>query len=257
MEKDKLDISEVVSATFGALGRKWVEILLICVLLEGLPLLLDYWHETPLLPPALSWMADGVTGTLSDLGLLIWTIVAGALAQAAIMQTVMADKYGQMTGESGPLSQAAGVLLPIIAVSMLVTAGLAVGLLILVVPGIIFLVASIVSVPALIVERRGVLESIDRSFELTRGHRWPILALVVLTIVVSFLILFAADMATTTLSGATRASPQFILLDGVAFEVATDILFAMVTYTATAVLYIRLRQLNDGAAPETVSDEFR
>jgi hypothetical protein len=58
-----------------------------------------------------------------------------------------------------------------------------VGLALLLVPGLIFSTLWFVSLPACIVEQLGPWKSLDRSRELTRGHRWKVFGLVLLLVI--------------------------------------------------------------------------
>jgi hypothetical protein len=65
----------------------------------------------------------------------------------------------------------------LIAVDVLFTIGLAVGLVLLVVPGLIFFARYILVAPVVEIERRGVTESLRRSRELSRGYAPSLLLL--------------------------------------------------------------------------------
>jgi hypothetical protein len=65
----------------------------------------------------------------------------------------------------------------LIAVDVLFSLGLGVGLALLVVPGLIFFARYILAAPVVEIERGGVTESFRRSGELSRGHAMPLLLL--------------------------------------------------------------------------------
>ena len=64
---------------------------------------------------------------------------------------------------------------PIVGVSILVSLGIFVGLILFIIPGIILAARWAVALPACVVENIGPLAAMRRSAELTRGHRWKIL----------------------------------------------------------------------------------
>jgi hypothetical protein len=75
--------------------------------------------------------------------------------------------------------------LPLLGVMVLFTLGVALGLLLLIVPGIILIIMWYVAVPACVVERTGPVRSFGRSRELTKGYRWKIFGLALLVYLVS------------------------------------------------------------------------
>jgi hypothetical protein len=73
--------------------------------------------------------------------------------------------------------------------------GIAIGLLLLIVPGLVLLTWWALISPAVVLERRGVLEAFGRSRELVRGHGWSVFGVVILTILISFAIGIAVSLA--------------------------------------------------------------
>jgi len=71
------------------------------------------------------------------------------------------------------------------------------------VPGLIWAVMFFVTIPACVVEQLGGPESMSRSSELTRGHRWQIFAVYAVIEIVSFVVAFV--LAATLRSPATAA----------------------------------------------------
>ena len=66
-------------------------------------------------------------------------------------------------------------LFSLLGATLIYSVCIAVGLLLLVVPGLLVLVRWSVIVPVIIIERRGMRDSFRRSNELVRGHGWTIL----------------------------------------------------------------------------------
>lgn len=73
--------------------------------------------------------------------------------------------------------------------------GIAVGLLLLIVPGLVLLTWWALISPAVVLEKRGVMEAFGRSRELVRGHGWSVFGVVILTILISFAIGIAVNLA--------------------------------------------------------------
>jgi hypothetical protein len=71
---------------------------------------------------------------------------------------------------------------------LLAVLGIAVGLALLIVPGLVLLTWWSVISPVIVLERRGAIESFGRSRELVRGRGWSVFAVVILTVLISFAI---------------------------------------------------------------------
>ena len=72
-------------------------------------------------------------------------------------------------------------VLPLLGAAILAGIGIALGLLLLIVPGLILLTWWSLISPAIVLEGRPVLESFGRSRELVRGKGWRVLGVIVLT----------------------------------------------------------------------------
>jgi uncharacterized membrane protein len=123
--------------------------------------------------------------------------------------------------------------------------GVMVGMLLLVVPGIIILLMWSVAVPSYVEERAGVVASLKRSRELTKGSRWKILGLyvVMLTIIVLIQMLVVAILG----QAGTLAIVAAML---------TSAVFGTLFAAMIASLYVELRQVKDGATPDRLAEVF-
>lgn len=129
-------------------------------------------------------------------------------------------------------------------VSLIVAAGVAAGLLLLIVPGLILLTLWIVAPPVAVVEKRGVFESIARSRELVRGNGLRVFL---------FLLLLGMLIFFTAMLGALLAIPFGTGAVGTA--VGTFIITAAInplTAIGPAALYNRLAE---GPADSPDADE--
>src|SRR5262245_44277484 len=118
--------------------------------------------------------------------------------------------------------------------------------LLLIVPGVFLATAWFVALPVCIVEQRGFLTSLRRSLELTKGHRWKLLGLILLLLIpglVGWLVAYwlnAAEVAVASTVG--------------------DLLFNTLStaFTAAALIaaYHDLRVVKEGADFEQVAVVF-
>jgi hypothetical protein len=106
--------------------------------------------------------------------------VLNTLSEAAVLYGAFQDMRGQRVNLGESIRVGMRRLFPVVlvAISMAILGFL--GLIVFVVPGLMFFTMSFVAIPACVVEERGVFSSIGRSAELTRGYRWKIFALMLL-----------------------------------------------------------------------------
>src|SRR5215471_703333 len=104
-------------------------------------------------------------------------IIAAYVLQAAVMHSTVAFLNGRRAALSNCISTGVSQIVSLFLIALLTGIGIMIGMVLLIAPGIILAVAWLVAVPARVVERTGVIDSMSRSRTLTRGHRWPIFGL--------------------------------------------------------------------------------
>ena len=126
--------------------------------------------------------------------------------------------------------------------------GITLGTALLVVPGLMLMTMWAVAAPARVAEPIGVFAAFGRSRALTRGHRWPIFAMLLASFFVFVLLLgVATDLSATVY----RWNPV------VQVPVAVGSLLVQVTIgVALAALYGELRSAREGARPEELASVF-
>jgi len=176
----------------------------------------------------------------------ILRLIFSSLAQAMVVYAAFQDLRGRKVNASESLSRGLSQLLSVIGLSILVGLAVAIGTMLLIIPGMIALTAFSVALPACVVERDGPSSSMTRSRNLTSGHRWPIFwvacAVGAISLIVSLLILAAlkdTNYVTTT----------------VATWVWTTLLLSFQSVYA-AILYHDLRAVTEGVGIEEIAAVF-
>jgi hypothetical protein len=110
----------------------------------------------------------------------IWMLLTGALTRGAA--GALSGRPIDV-GESyrAALSRLAGL----IGLSLLIALVVGIGFALLIIPGIILLVFLSMAVPAFIIERRGVTDSMSRSWNLVSGSWWHVLGAIVVAAIIS------------------------------------------------------------------------
>lgn len=245
-EEAKIDIGRVVQGGFQAIGQRLPAYLLLAVLLGGVPaFLLQYGLLSAVEGGGASvWFVSGagIAGTLL-------TMMAGALLQAIVVRCAILDLGGRRCDVALSIGEGLKLILPLIGLTLLTSLVVGLGLLLLVVPGIIFYVSLIVAIPVLVEERLGVMDSMKRSAELTTGSRWRIFALLLLYFLAYGML--AAGTGALLALGGLETPLQLGLLEAV-FGTVTALLIAGML----ASLYVELRTVKEGATVDTLASVF-
>ena len=251
-EEARLDIAKVIGATFGVLGRNFLPFLGMTLLMVGIPTavvslgLLDLVGD----PTAISVSPErfGMFG----IGFLV-SVVTNAVLQGALVYGTVRDLNGRRASFGECLATGLRNFLPVILLSILMAMAVMVGFLLLVVPGVMMLVAWCVAVPARVSEQTGIIEAFGRSAELTRGNRWRIFGLMLLFLVLTWIV----GILLTPLSlAAMSAGPQGLVVSQMISNTASGIINALIGATGASVIYVELRRIKEGLAPDALAALF-
>ncbi len=174
------------------------------------------------------------------LGFVIQYLLTGALTRGAA-----GSMLGREVDVKASYSYAFSRLLPLIGLAILIGLVVAGGLILLIIPGIIFAVFLSMAVPAFIVERLGVTASMSRSWNLVRNYWWHTLGVIVVAGIIAGVI--------TRILGAIGGS-SFI---GVWITSAIgQIITAPFTALVAVVLYVDLRARHEGLTADQLGTEL-
>ena len=158
-------------------------------------------HAGPLLGGAalLIGVAAVIGGALTSAssGLVVLGTVLGLVAQflytGYVVELVQDIRDGRRDQSVGELFRAAAPFLgTLILNGVLAGIGIAIGFVLLVVPGLILLTIWAVVSPSIVVENRGVIEAFGRSRELVKGEGWSVFAVIVIAFLISVAVSFVA-----------------------------------------------------------------
>jgi hypothetical protein len=181
--------------------------------------------------------------------------IAMNILQAGVIHGTVDDLNGEKADFKDCLVTGARFLLPVIGISILTGLAVAVGLVLLIVPGVLMMLAWCVNIPVVVVERKGVFEAFGRSAELTRGHRGAIFLLLVIYAVIAWIV-SAVGLALTggldlaALSAGGFKPAQWALLT------VFQLVEALVGAAGVASIYYELRSIKDGVGPSTLAAVF-
>jgi hypothetical protein len=153
--------------------------------------------------------------------------VLGTLSEAVVLYGAFQDMRGERLNLGQSMRVGLRRFFPVVGVAISMTIVGFLGLIVFVVPGLMFFTMAFVAIPACVVEERGVFSSIARSAELTRGYRWKIFALMLLWYGSDAIAESVIDPL-TSLAGAVPAFVGYVIWN--ALWGAFYATFAVVTY---------------------------
>lgn len=135
----------------------------------------------------LSAVADAAAGDSTAAGIL-WGLIAAVvsivgffLVQGALVEVVRDVRDGRADRTIGETYQAVAPRLPaLIVAGILAGIGIAIGLLLLIIPGLFLLTIWSMIIAAIVIEGRSAGDSFGRSREIVRGHGWEVFGLIII-----------------------------------------------------------------------------
>ena len=257
-EERRMSVGRIFQRAFSAISFNPVVVLGLALIVGALPsLLITYiFVQSGLIQPGTVPSAAsfnrlmGAVFISSLIGFVISALVQAALTRA----TVSANEGRRVTfGES--LSTAFQVVLPLIGLSILWAVGIGIGFIFLLIPGIILLLVWAVAVPALVVERQGIIAAFRRSAQLTKGAKWKILGLLLALGCIYWLLSLAVGAVGLGMYGAATAGAGITPANLIG-SVLVGTIFNTLWGTIQPSLYVELRQWKDGDSMENLEQIF-
>lgn len=244
-----LDIGRVLQNTIGVITRNPLIFLGLSFLIVALP-------------QALVQLATGASTTGDDATAMMqmfsspsmvaaaaggWflVIILSVLLQATFIIATVKDLNGQQVSLGECVGLAIGKFLPLIGLGILMTLGIMLGMLLLIIPGLILALMWIVASPVMMAEDKGIIDSLKRSAELTKGSkRWIVLLFVVYIIISMILGLLMVPFAFAGTVG--------VMVVGLIINTVTGALQG----TGIAAVYVDLRLAKEGRNTDALANIF-
>lgn len=190
---------------------------------------------------------------------LVVSVVLAVVTQGALVRATVAHSEGRKSSFAESAMAGLRVAFPLVLLAIVSSIGIALGFLLLLVPGVILYVIWSVAAPALVEERIGPLEALGRSRYLTSGARWTIFGVGLVLIVLSWMLTGIMAVIISAVSGAeTFAEPDYLsmpfsgLVAGALFQTLTSALWGVILSS----LYVELRNWRDGPTVDSLAEVF-
>lgn len=247
----KFTIGNTLNEGFSLLSKHFAKVFLVGILTYALPIVIGAillavttgfniaTNPDPTTIDSVWWSSFGIY--------MVITVIASLISFSMITEVVINERFAL----GGAFVRALKNLIPLIVISILLSLAIMLGMILLIVPGIIVTLMFYVVMTAYIAEPGlGILGAFKRSRELTKGHRWGILA-IVLIVAICIAILNMIVALPLGLSAPGEAGPVVIALSAFISAVTT-----IISLVFTIAIYTSLRRAKDTHTPETVAEVF-
>lgn len=243
-----LAIGDTIREALRVAVREAPLLLFLSLLLAGIPSLIADGLSFPGMPlESLSEMEQLRAASFIAL-------VPGVVLQGALISAVVSSLTGGAPRLLESLRVGARRSVPVFLYSLVYGLGVALGLLLLVFPGLLLGVIGIVGAPAIVMEGTGVRAAFQRSSDLTRGSRWRIAGLYLVFALIGIGLLLIVLIPATLLvmlMGQTE-SPATTAIVAALTAMVIDVLAAAIVGT----LYVNLKRRREGIGLASQADVF-
>jgi len=248
------DLGRVIQRTFASIRQNWMVFLVASIILVGIPSAIQTFGQ---LNGGGLYGADDFRLSNILIGLVGWVlwIIGTYMLQGMVVKVTVNGFNGKAMGLGPAFEAGVRLFLPLLGLGIVAGLGMILGFILLIVPGLILAVIWSASTGAVVIEGRGVFESLQRSRDLTRGYRWPIFGLVVIYAVVSIVIGMLVGGIGAATGGSFLNGPTN-LFAGMATTVISNILTGVIGGAGAAALYYELRSVKEGVGPDQLAAVF-
>jgi hypothetical protein len=236
-------VGRILSRTSSVLSRNFLPFFIVTAIanLPG-PLIVKFSTDRADTSPESTLQGVGIAMLA-----LVLTVVLNGLCQAIVLYGAFQDMRGRRVSLVESLQVGLRRFFSIIV--LLFVAYLVIGLafLLLLVPGFILFTIWFVATPVCVVETLGPIQSLRRSSQLTKGHRWAIFGLIVLVAVLGSLFVSIIDFGLEAAAGPILSLIGGAILNGV---------WGAFNAIAVVVTYHDLRVAKEGGNIEQIAAVF-
>jgi len=255
----------VWSRFFKLIGENIGPLLALCVLFMLLPQLAwqlgmyQLYHVTNMdWTRHIGTMGAAGIGTGVAGGFVVW--IFSLIGLCSVTEVAILRAVGKPVKLGEVIGHAIGNILPVFAISLIVGIITGFASLLFLIPGIMFALASCVAIPAYVGEKgRGLWGSVQRSFELTKGHRWLLLLIYIVAFIALWIVamLFEAPMLGIIMGGAMRGDTNVTPgLGPIVIMVLGSALVTVMSYVFIAAVYVTLRESKEKLSPDQTASIF-
>jgi hypothetical protein len=231
-------IGSVISRSWSVLSRNFL-IFFVVMAVAYLP--------TLLLTKAITDVEKGTGDVVATFFGVFLMLILSVVSQAVIVYAAFQDMRGQPVRLGESIGIALERFVPIIILAIVSAILMGLGMAALIVPGVILFTMWFVATPVCVVEKLGPLASLKRSAQLTKGHRWKILGLMLLMVLISIVV-----AGLTTVFIAVTAGPLVTAIAELLWNAVWYAFYAI----SVVVAYHDLRVVKEGIGIDQIAAVF-
>lgn len=179
-------------------------------------------------------------GILFNLLINVLNVVGSTIYAGMVVRVVQHARQGSTASVGETFESVLPVIVPLIVNGFLKGIAVAIGFILLIVPGIFLATMWAVTGPAIVVERAGIIDAFQRSWDLVRGEFWPVLG----AYVIAYLILIVAGIVAGIVGIAIGSLIAIIII-----TIIFSVLAAPVVALVSAIVFFDLGGGQTAAAP--------
>jgi hypothetical protein len=192
-----------------------------------------------------------------DLYFALMAILLNAAASAALTYGVVMQLNGTKASIGACIGKGFSRLIPVLFVVLLSTLCVLGGMILLIIPGIIFSLMLYVATPVAVIEKPGIVASLKRSRELTYGHKAEIFAIVLLIGLASGVISYLMMSMAGAKGGFGKPDPESLLKPSIMYvKLGAQIVSSSLGAVMTSVSYVLLRREKEGTSTDALAAVF-
>lgn len=241
------DMGRVFTRTFGVVGANFLPFFVLALLFGFVPAVVVAVGPEYLSPDLDTQAEGGIKALAGILQFGLSYVLAAALTRGTID-----DLDGRKASIGKCLTTGLKYAFPAFIVALVGGVAVLLGLILFVIPGIIMAIAWSMSTPALVIERTGIFGALSRSAQLTRGHRWALLGLMICFVLVMIAILILVGAVGAGV-GFAVGEPHLATQIGSALGGSLGALLGAVMFTTA---YAELRGARDGVGVSELASVF-
>lgn len=249
MSRGHFDLGRVIQRTFNSIGQNAAVFFGASIVLVGVPSTLTVIGQSSMLTGAssssLAFMALGT----------VLNFIGAYLLQGMVVKAAVNSFHGKKTAFGDAFSAGVHMMLPLVGLAIIASLAIGLGYVFLIVPGLILTVIWSVAAPAVVVEKRGVFESLQRSRDLTRGNRWQVFGLLVIYFVLALVIGVAISGVSVAAGGTIDGNSPNLLVNLISGPVV-NVLSGVIAAAGVSALYYELRAAKEGVGAEDLISVF-
>jgi hypothetical protein len=245
-----LSVGNVVSRSFGIYAKNFVPFTLLALLMQ-VPVILYTMH---LLSGGLQAFVEGqmIFIFVTSFGSAILSMVATAAITYGVVE--------ELRGNHAPMSRCISVglsrLLPVLGTALLVGLVVALGFVLLIVPGVILMCMFWLAIPSVVIEGNGGADALTRSKQLTDGYKSKIFGILFVFGLIGGIAQQVMEAVMDVSSATTPAEAMDLLRTVMIFAFLFDVIVSSLTAVANAVVYSDIRAIKEGVNTDELASVF-